>query len=81
MSENRAARYVDQLEAHMDAGGGTAPNNVRDLMEMVRSQVAEITVLREVLSEIRDGYGPNHGSKYCRDTAAKALAVQPSGDK
>lgn len=25
------------------------------------------------LIEIRDGYGPNHGSKFCRDQAAAAL--------
>lgn len=33
---DRSLRYVDQLEAHMDEGGLTAPNNLRDLIEMVR---------------------------------------------
>lgn len=35
MSE-RACQYIEQLEAHMDAGGMTGPNNVRDLIQMVR---------------------------------------------
>jgi hypothetical protein len=32
----RALRYVEQLEAHMDEGGKTAPNNLRDLIQMVK---------------------------------------------
>jgi hypothetical protein len=30
--------------------------------------------LREALEEIRDGYGPNHLSKFARDVATKALS-------
>ena len=33
---NWARQYVDQLDAHMDEGGATSPNNVRDMIEMVR---------------------------------------------
>ena len=36
----RARQYVDQLEAHMDEGGTTGPNNVRDLIQMIRELTA-----------------------------------------
>ncbi len=36
--------------------------------------VAQQPGLREALVKIRDEYGPNHGSKYCRDLAASALS-------
>lgn len=32
-----------------------------------------VKILRNALQEIADGYGPNHGSKFCRDKALAAL--------
>jgi hypothetical protein len=33
--------------------------------------------MRNALQTILDGYGPNHGSKFCRDVAARALKGDP----
>lgn len=33
----------------------------------------EPDVHRQALQEIRDGYGPNHGSSYCKKVAEEAL--------
>lgn len=30
-------RYAEMLEAHIDEGGGFAENNIRDLIQMVKS--------------------------------------------
>ena len=45
MTIGRASQYVDQLEAHMDEGGKTAPNNVRDLIQTVRELVSANVIL------------------------------------
>lgn len=45
MDHERAHRYVEQLEAHMDEGGTTAPNNLRDLIKMVRELVSDKVIL------------------------------------
>ena len=48
-----AVRYVDQLEAHMDAGGKTGPNNVRDLIQMVRELAVDLALdLQDARAEI-----------------------------
>lgn len=49
----RASQYVDQLEAHMDEGGKTAPNNVRDLIQMVRELVGQNVCLRADIYNMR----------------------------
>lgn len=36
-------------------------------------QMEEIGRYQNALREIADGYGPNHGSKFCRDIAHRAL--------
>jgi hypothetical protein len=33
-----SVQYAEQLEAHMDAGGSYTTANVRDLIEMIKSQ-------------------------------------------
>ena len=33
-----AREYAEQLEAHIDAGGSYTAANVRDLIEMIKSQ-------------------------------------------
>jgi hypothetical protein len=38
-------RYVAQLEAHMDEDGKTGPNNVHDLIQIVRDAEARIAAL------------------------------------
>jgi hypothetical protein len=53
VDHDRHSRYVDQLEAHMDEGGGTAPNNVRDLIQMVRELVSGIVALEADLYDER----------------------------
>jgi hypothetical protein len=40
---DRAFKYVEQLEAHMDEGGLTTPGNVRDLIQTVRELCGIIT--------------------------------------
>lgn len=39
----------------------------------------EILRLRKVLEQIRDGYGPDHLSKYARDAAARSLSQDGEG--
>jgi len=39
---------------------------------------AEVERLRDALEKISDGYGPNHLSAFCRNTAAEALAATRS---
>jgi len=40
---------------------------------IMRAQSARIAKLEKALADIADGYGPNHMSKFARDTAQKAL--------
>lgn len=55
MEADRAKQYCDQLEAHMDAGGSVAANNVRDLIQFVRAAESELSRMRGELVRIRDG--------------------------
>jgi cell division septum initiation protein DivIVA len=41
---------------------------------MLKAAEAEVKRLREALTKINEGYGPNHMSTYCRFTAKEALA-------
>lgn len=54
----------------------------KDIIELVmkhsavaaEAAEAEVKRLRDGLLKIRDGYGPNHMSAFCRDTSRQALA-------
>lgn len=48
----------------------------KDILKEARQDRDEIKRLRKALQEIEDGYGPNHGSKFCRDKAREALTSQ-----
>lgn len=50
----RNLRYIEQLEAHMDEDGKTGPNNVRDLIQMVRETSELISLLEAQIAELRD---------------------------
>lgn len=41
----------------------------------------EINRLRVALAEIRDGYGAQHGSQFCRYVATAALTAPQRGDQ
>jgi len=47
----RDARWAEQLEVHMDEGGITCPNNVRDLIEMVKRGA---TLIAELEAKVAD---------------------------
>lgn len=53
MDHERAFKYVDQLSAHMDEGGITGANNVRDLIQMVRELVSDKVILENDLFQAR----------------------------
>lgn len=44
-----------------------------DRREEIDRLRAENVALRAALREIEDGFGPNHGSKFCLDIARRAL--------
>lgn len=50
---DRAFKSVDQLSAHMDDGGKTGSNNVRDLIQSVRELVSENAILEVDLHNAR----------------------------
>lgn len=72
-SKREYARRVTELnqstDIEIDASISKADADMSELGHLRR----ENALLRSAARQIKDGYGPNHGSKYCFDVAAAVL--------
>lgn len=65
---------MDDIVAKLKSQIGDDVQKVYDHEALFKEAAAEVLRLREALERVRDGYGPNHLSKFARDIARAALA-------
>jgi hypothetical protein len=81
MDRDICQTILERISQDFDAECHLTEAEARETTDLIESLRAQLDETRKALEKIRDGYGPDHFSTFCRFIATEALAGREALEK